>query len=490
MLMCLHFLGVWLKTTIKKYLRYTVLFVGALFSSAFLQAAPEQSLAFQKSNEVTYCIDPDWAPYEAIRNGIHVGISAQYMQLIAELADLQFKLVPTQSWQQSLEFVQQGKCQVIPMMNTSNYRKQFLDFSVPYFEAPNVLVARFGMPMLQGYSGIGNRTVGIVQGYRQVEYISRHYPGLRLKLIPSEEEGLKQLVNGEFDVMVGSLMSVNMHINNLKLEDLDIVGYAEPFDSLAFGINKSYGYLTDKLNSAIERIPETRKVEIYKQWNNVQIRYSRNYTVMVLSTAIVLIGLLWLISRNRHVGGYKRIIQQKNEEITALQANLLEKNKTLGFLSAHDTVTGLYNRNHMIQRAEEEISRYLRFHTTASLIAVDLVPTDEDLFSHNPAIREDVLKAVAQSCLNTVRDVDIVSRFNGEQFVVLCPQTQLDSAKILADRLLECLAIHHLLSDKFKIAIGMSELRDAEEFPDWLERTIKALYHSKRQGFGNVSVAQ
>jgi ABC-type amino acid transport substrate-binding protein len=143
MLMCLHFLGVWLKTIIKKYLRYTVLFVGALFSSAFLQAAPEQSLAFQKSNEVTYCIHPDWAPYEAIRNGIHVGISAQYMQLIAELADLQFKLVPTQSWQQSLEFVQQGKCQVIPMMNTSNYRKQFLDFSVPYFEAPNVLVARF-----------------------------------------------------------------------------------------------------------------------------------------------------------------------------------------------------------------------------------------------------------------------------------------------------------------------------------------------------------
>ncbi len=373
-----------------------MLFVGAVFS-ALLQAASEQSIASQKANEVTYCIDPNWAPYEAIRNGIHVGISAQYMQLIAELSELKFKLVPTQSWQESLEFVQQGKCQVIPMMNTSDYRKQFLDFSVPYFEAPNVLVAQTGMPMLQGYSGIGNRTVGIVQGYRQVEYISRHYPGLRLKLIPSEEEGLKQLANGEFDVMVGSLMSVNMHINNLELEDLHIVGYAEPFDSLAFGVNKSYGHLVDKINVAIERIPEAKKVEIYKQWNNVQIRYSRNYTVMILSSVIVLMALLWLISRNRHVGGYKRIIQQKNEEISALQANLLEKNKTLGFLSAYDTITGLYNRNHMIQRAEEEISRFHRFHTTATLIAIDLTPVDENLFSHDPCIREEVLKTAAQN---------------------------------------------------------------------------------------------
>ena len=254
--------------------------------------------------------------------------------------------------------------------------------------------------------------------------------------------------------------------------------------------NKSYSYLVDKLNTAIERIPETRKVEIYKQWNNVQIRYSRNYTVMILSSIIVLMGLLWLISRNRHVGGYKRIIQQKNEEISALQANLLEKNKTLGFLSAHDNVTGLYNRNHMIQRAEEEISRFHRFHTTATLIAIDLTPVDEGLYKHDPSIREEALKAVAHNCLNTVREVDVVSRFNGEQFVVLCPQTQLDSAKILADRLLECLLAHFLLGDKFNVAIGMSELRDAEEFPDWLERTIKAVYQSKRQGYGNVSIAQ
>jgi len=480
---------VWLKKIEMRLWAYIFL-LGASFFSALLYAAPEDQISSTSSEEVTYCIDPNWAPYEAIRNGIHVGISAQYMNLIADITGLKFTLVKTDSWQQSLEYVQRGECQLIPMLNTSDYRKQFLDFSIPYFEAPNVLVAKAGTPMLQGYSGVGNRTVGIVQGYRQVEYISRHYPGLRLKLIPSEEEGLKQLENDEFDVMVGSLMSVNMHINNLKLEDLNIVGYAEPFDSLAFGVNKSYGHLVEKLNYAIERIPESRKVEIYKQWNNVQIRYSRNYSVMILTTVIVLISLLWLISRNRHVGGYKRIISQKNEEISALQATLLEKNRTLGFLTAHDTITGLYNRNHMIQRAEEEISRFNRFHTTASLIILELTPFQDGDLPLDASMREDTLKVVATHCLNTVREVDVVSRFNGEQFIILCPQTELDAAKILADRLLACLMGHYLLSENFNVAIGMSQLKESEEFPEWMERTVKALYQSKRQGFGNVSVAQ
>lgn len=479
----------WLKKIEMRLWAYIFL-LGASFFSTLLYAAPEDQISSTSSEEVTYCIDPNWAPYEAIRNGIHVGISAQYMNLIADITDLKFTLVKTDSWQQSLEYVQRGECQLIPMLNTSDYRKQFLDFSIPYFEAPNVLVAKAGTPMLQGYSGVGNRTVGIVQGYRQVEYISRHYPGLRLKLIPSEEEGLKQLENDEFDVMVGSLMSVNMHINNLKLEDLNIVGYAEPFDSLAFGVNKSYGHLVEKLNYAIERIPESRKVEIYKQWNNVQIRYSRNYSVMILTTVIVLISLLWLISRNRHVGGYKRIISQKNEEISALQATLLEKNRTLGFLTAHDTITGLYNRNHMIQRAEEEISRFNRFHTTASLIILELTPSQDGDLPLDASMREDTLKVVATHCLNTVREVDVVSRFNGEQFIILCPQTELDAAKILADRLLACLMGHYLLSENFNVAIGMSQLKESEEFPEWMERTVKALYQSKRQGFGSVSVAQ
>ena len=69
---------------------------------------------------VTYCVNPSWVPYEMVRNGAHVGISADYLTVIGELAGVQFKLVETDSWQQSLEFVQTGKCMVLPMVTQSS----------------------------------------------------------------------------------------------------------------------------------------------------------------------------------------------------------------------------------------------------------------------------------------------------------------------------------------------------------------------------------
>ncbi|MDO6567546.1 transporter substrate-binding domain-containing protein [Alteromonas sp. 1_MG-2023] len=455
------------------------------------QITQPQSLNAKPSRVVTYCVDPNWAPYEAIRNHNHVGVSADYIKLISELSGLTFELVPTDTWEQSLEYVQKGNCQVLSMLNVSDFRKQFLNFSHPYFEAPNILVARSGTPILQGYGGVGHRIVGVVKGYRQVEYISRNYPEIRIKLVESEIDGLTQLSRGEIDVMVGSLMSVNTYINNQKVDNLNIVGYAEPFDSLAFGVNKSFSDIIPTLNSAISRIPEHRKIDIYKRWNNVQVRYERNYFKLLITTAIVLMIVVGLVWRNRTVSQYSRLIKQKNNEIESLQTTLLDRNRTLEFLSAHDTLTGLYNRNHMIQKAEEEISRFQRFHTTASLIVVEIAVKRDSRGELAEFDRENILKQVASQCLATVREVDIVSRFTGEQFIILCPQTNLDSGRVLADRLVECIDQDILTGNtKMQVAAGLSELKESESFTDWFERTTKALYHSKRLGYAMVTVAE
>ena len=471
-----------------------ILFTPFLFSFG-LNAQAHQStttveLTQTYSTHVTYCIDPNWAPYEALRNGRHIGISAEYIKIISELSGIKFTLVPTESWEQSLDFVQDGTCQLVAMLNISDFRKQFLDFSEPYFEAPNVLVARSGTPVLQGYGGVGNRLVGVVKGYRNVEYISRYYPELRLKLLGSEKEALSALALGEIDVMVGSLMSVNSYINNQKMDNLEVVGYAEPFDSLGFGVNKAYSHIIPALNDAIRQIPESKKVEIYKQWNNVQVRYKREYFKLTASVIIVLLIIIGWIWRNRTVHGYENLIVQKNSEIESLQTTLLDRNRTLEFLSSHDTLTGLYNRNHMIQKAEEEICRFKRFATTPSLIVLEIEQDKNSQAVLSDVDRQDVLKYVAAQCLTIVREVDIVSRFSDEQFVILCPQTNIDEGSILATRLVNRLKHNNVMvGANLVVALGLSELNENESFPDWLERTTKALYQSKRLGYGVVSIA-
>ncbi|RDV27458.1 diguanylate cyclase [Alteromonas aestuariivivens] len=446
--------------------------------------------AEQAKQPVTYCIDPNWMPYEAIRDGKHIGISADYLRLIGELAEIDFQLVETESWGQSLEFIEQERCMVIPLLNVTPSRRQFLSFTLPYFEAPNVIVARAGTPILQGYAGIGDRLLGVVQGYRHAEYLARYYPDIRVEYVESESEGIKRLAAGEIDLLVGSLLSVNANMNNLNVKNLIITGYAEPYDSLGFGVNKHFADLVPRLNNAIEAIPEARRVDIYKRWNNVQISRQQDYTESVVFVVLLISIIAVFYWRRRVIRQCNTMLSEKNEELESLQSALVEKNRTLEFLSSHDSVTGLYNRNYMMHKAEEEVSRFQRFHSSATLLLLELSNLDELLAVHGVSTKDNVLKTVAGICLSVVREVDIAGRWGGESFLILCPQTPISAAKVLADRLISAVNQHRELNQYgIQVAVGLAALENNETFTDWYDRTFKALYHSRRQGNGKACVA-
>lgn len=464
-----------------------------LFRSPFWALLFVGSVSFPAMGEaINYCIDPNWAPYEALRNGEHIGISKDYLDRIEKRTDFEFKLVPTDSLEQSLTFVRENQCQMLAMLNRSPSRSHYLDFSVPYFEAPNVLVGHKGNAMVQGLQAIEDELVGVVEGYRHAEYLARNYPHVRVKTVESEARGLVRLSRGEFDLMIGSLLSVYSNINSMKLDDLTIVGYAEPYDSLSFAVNKSLSdTILPVLNEQIRKFPEHQKVEIYKRWTNVKSVKDTNYLTPFLLVLLVALVVLCIFLRRRLVGSYSQQLKQKNKEVESLQGALLEKNRTLEFLSNHDALTGLYNRNHVMHRAEEEVSRFQRFHTPPSLIIAEIDNLSELHAVYGSQNTEDILKAVANVCLSTVREVDVVARWSGEQFLILCPQTDIDSAEVLARRLLKAMTENDILSKKQpNTAVGIAVLHDNESFTDWFDRTAKALYQSKRLGYGVACTAE
>ncbi|MEW9798658.1 diguanylate cyclase [Alteromonas sp. CYL-A6] len=438
--------------------------------------------------EVTYCIDPNWPPYEAYRNREHVGISAQYLKKIGEQADISFKLVPTSNWQESLEFVRTGQCMMVSMVNITATRNAFLTFSDAYFQSPNVIVARAGTPMLQGYEGLGDRTVGIIPGYRHADYLHRYYPQVKTVPYASEVAAMQSVADGDVDVMIGSLLSVNYHIRNQGLSNLLVVGYAEPHDSLRFGVNKAYADdLIPRLNDSIRSVPEAERVKIFRQWNTIKVRdHHVVWPYLVLGAAIIM-ALFFVVWQTRLRRRYSLQIKEKDNEIAALKTSLLEKNRTLEFLSSHDPVTGLYNRNQMIQRAEEEVSRFQRFQTSASLIVIEL----ENGQAHtNVREYDDLLKVVASLCLTTVREVDVVSRFGAQQFVIMCPQTNVDAAKKLSDRLVDAIDQSPACNKEgMAVVAAVSSVKSAEGFMEWYDRTVKALYQTRRRADGATFVA-
>lgn len=100
-----------------------------------------------------------------------------------------------------------------------------------------------------------------------------------------------------------------------------------------------------------------------------------------------------------------------------------------------DFLTGLYNRSKFEKKLQDEISRSKRYGTSLSIILVDIdhFKHVNDFYGHEEGDR--VLKEISKILENNVRESDIVARWGGEEFVILCIHTNLEGAKIVAEML-------------------------------------------------------
>jgi len=113
----------------------------------------------------------------------------------------------------------------------------------------------------------------------------------------------------------------------------------------------------------------------------------------------------------------------------------INKTEELKRLTITDHLTGLLNRRYLYERLKDELSRSERYGHQLSLLMLDLdgFKYCNDTFGH--LFGDKVLKDVAETLLNTVRSIDIVSRYGGDEFMIILPETTEALAVEIAERL-------------------------------------------------------
>lgn len=196
---------------------------------------------------------------------------------------------------------------------------------------------------------------------------------------------------------------------------------------------------------------------------------------------------------------YDEVTRLNNEQAN-LQRELAKKNAELERLYAQaqklavtDLLTDVYNRRGFFELGERETQRALRYKRPLSVIMYDLdhFKAVNDTYGH--AAGDLVLKETAHRCRGALRKVDVVGRVGGEEFAVLLPDTSLDRAARVAERL-RLLFSQPIQSPAVELVVTAS-LGAAEFTPgdasleDLLRAADRALYQAKESGRNRVCTA-
>jgi diguanylate cyclase (GGDEF)-like protein len=172
-----------------------------------------------------------------------------------------------------------------------------------------------------------------------------------------------------------------------------------------------------------------------------------------------------------------------------------ERAHDLQTLAAVDPLTGVYNRRQFEVLARAELARCQRYMRPCSFLMIDIdhFKRVNDTFGHE--LGDWVLKMVATTLASARRDADVVARYGGEEFVIMLPETSLEAAKTVAERIRSMVFSNAMAIGAAKlsltISIGVGEATASSPGIEVILRDAdRALYEAKQTGRNRVCVSK
>lgn len=154
-------------------------------------------------------------------------------------------------------------------------------------------------------------------------------------------------------------------------------------------------------------------------------------------------------------------------------------------LSRTDELTGLFNFRHLISMMENEVTRHLRYNRTMSLAMIDIdnFKGYNDTKGHEEG--NELLMRLSHVFRHNTRNCDILARYGGEEFVILFPETSLEEAIVVSQRI--CKTVETSLD--VSVTIGLSSLpKNTSDHNELLRMADMAMYWGKQHGKNQIVV--
>jgi polar amino acid transport system substrate-binding protein len=439
---------------------------------------------------VRVCVDPDRLPFDGVdEDGQHTGLSKDYFDIFSRMLGVEMVVPEVQDWNDLISKAKSRECDVVSQINASEERQSFLDFTTPYFYLPLAVVTRYDRIFVEeSLEGAGTQ-FAVIKGDIAIDKLRKRYPNVVLVEVKNNIQAMELVYAGEVFGYIGAQGAVAFAIQSLNLNKLAVTGSLPLRYELSVATRNDEPLLGSAFEKAVLQLDPKEGQSIRDKWIAITIEKVTDYTLLwltllVLGTVLV-VSLYW----NRYLAQANKKIRDTLNDLHDVQVQLEDQNRMFKRQSITDALTGIYNRLKLDEDLSYAIKWSKRTKSEFSIILLDIdnFKLVNDRFGH--LVGDEVLKAFASLLVSSIRQIDIVGRWGGEEFLIICPDTDLQGCEKLAEQLRKGIAEHEFPDKRgLNASLGVAAHQPDEKTDTLIARVDKALYRAKKHGRNRVEV--
>ena len=442
--------------------------------------------------EIRFRISSDRPPFELVHNGKPAGIAIDYIRAIADRTGFTPRfIVNDMPVSQAYDMMENDRTDFDTMAFSvkSTARAKRFAYGDTFMSYPMMIIAHKQAPYISRTADLQQKRVAVEKGFLTGQWLRRDYPDIRIVTAETTKAALEMVNDQKADAYVGntavaSYMMTHGNMRNLKIAAPSDYGNIQ----YRFIAPRQWPELVSILSKGYRSLPADFHSLTQQKWFSVQMVDTTDYTLLWKIGGSITLIALWILWWNRRLVAQKARTEKALSQLQAAQAQLREKNDILKKLSVTDQLTGLYNRLKLDTVLKREFQRSQRYGNVFGVIIADIDRFKQvnDTYGHQTG--DKVLTTFAGLIRTHVRQVDIVGRWGGEEFLIICPETDRQGVLRVAEDLRQIIAAHDFGTvGQVTASFGASIYTTSADADAVVSRADKALYLSKENGRNKVT---
>lgn len=454
----------------------------------------EQTFVRQNAN-VSVCVPENRPPYiwrmDATRGTpgrvALQGLLWDYLELLGSRVGLSFEPHLVSSVAAARQALLAGRCEVA-VLAPGSLAELSWHWTEHFLNLPYVLATSSNELFVEDMRDVAQRRFALGDHDALWTDLRLFYPGIELQPVAAASDGIASVRAGQVFAYIDTPVAIAFALQQDAVADVKVVGKTPFAFSLAFAMPERVSpLLHGVLQKAVDSLSDADRQNLMSRWLSLRseesIDYSRAWMVGGVALLVLALTLWW----NRVLHQARQRAQQAMQESRQMQLALQETNRQLEQMATTDRLTGVHNRMRLEQLLEQQLDAAVNGTVFAVVILdVDHFKQVNDTWGH--LVGDAVLVGIGTLLQTGVRATDFAGRWGGEEFLLVCCDTDLAGAMHLANTLCQRLRQHEwsAVPQHITASFGVAAYRRGDSVETLVGRADAALYRAKHLGRDRV----